>query len=1062
MSDHRRLSGDPIVGLAVMRAAVERVFEQYTQFESRVLAVRGQRLHLLWSSWSGDDGNESKTFYVTETDDNGLVCYEGRFDEDDFEGAYRELERRYYAGEGAAFAEGGTGTSEAIAAVNRGDFDQLFGELSTGDMRIENRSSSAFPDRSASDLRMSFGELNAMVATTRTWISATCWVSPTWCVTRLDREAIGGEGEKYAWVRILVLNMSAGRIASMCDFELADEDAAFAYADEQVQATTSRLAVRNRASDTALAIGIAIEAHDVDAVARLFAEEFVREDRRRLHGNPILDIRTTFERILEQYTHVDGRTLAVRGERLHLSRGRWWNDAGYETTHLYLHEIDGNGRIASEVQFDEDDFESAYRELERRYYTGEGAAFAEAGALSTEFTIAANRGDYDRVFGEISSPDLRVENRSRSPFPDRSAAEFRAGLEDLGGMSSSVRVWASATVWQSTTCSVARVERAATGGDGERYEWTRILVVGHLDGRIGSICQFELDDEEAAFAYAEEQIRAGDGRLNLNNRASRAADAVGRALQNRDADGAAMPYSDSVVYDDRRRLHGSPPGELRYATARILEQYSHFEWHVVAVRGERLQLTWTRWSNDSGFETTYLIVFELDDDGLITYHGRFEEDDFEEAYRELERRYYAGEGASAAEAGLVSTDYLMAYNQGDLDRVFDELSEPGFQLENRSRSVFDDRSAAEFRSSIEDLSKMVASSRSWLSVICNLSPTVYVARFERESVGQDGELYRWTYADVHEFRDGRLASACRFELADEESAFAYAEERIRAGDGKLKVSNGASRAGDARGAAMNAADVDRAVACCSEDFVQDDRRRLSGDPIRGAAELRSACEQALAQYSRFEVQTLAVRGERLHLFRGRWSNNAGYESTHLGINEVDGDGLISYQARFDDDDFEAAYRELERRYYAGEGAAYAEAGATATEFETAVGRGDFDRLFGELVTPDFSVENRSRSVLADRSAPDFRAGVEQLMAMVESVRMWTSAMHWVSPTCGVARIEREAIGSDGEKYAWSDIDVVEIRDGRVASACMFEPDDEEAAFAYAQERVRAASDDSTE
>ena len=29
---------------------------------------------------------------------------DGRFDEDDFEGAYRELERRYYAGEGAAFA----------------------------------------------------------------------------------------------------------------------------------------------------------------------------------------------------------------------------------------------------------------------------------------------------------------------------------------------------------------------------------------------------------------------------------------------------------------------------------------------------------------------------------------------------------------------------------------------------------------------------------------------------------------------------------------------------------------------------------------------------------------------------------------------------------------------------------------------------------------------------------------------------------------------------------------------------------------------------------------------
>ena len=36
--------------------------------------------------------------------DDGLIEYHGRFDGDDFEGAYRELDRRYYTGEGAAFA----------------------------------------------------------------------------------------------------------------------------------------------------------------------------------------------------------------------------------------------------------------------------------------------------------------------------------------------------------------------------------------------------------------------------------------------------------------------------------------------------------------------------------------------------------------------------------------------------------------------------------------------------------------------------------------------------------------------------------------------------------------------------------------------------------------------------------------------------------------------------------------------------------------------------------------------------------------------------------------------
>ena len=64
-----------------------------------------------WSRWSDDAGNETTHLHVQEVDDDGLLVYEGRFDEDDFEGAYRELEHRYYAGEGAAFAEVRNGRS---------------------------------------------------------------------------------------------------------------------------------------------------------------------------------------------------------------------------------------------------------------------------------------------------------------------------------------------------------------------------------------------------------------------------------------------------------------------------------------------------------------------------------------------------------------------------------------------------------------------------------------------------------------------------------------------------------------------------------------------------------------------------------------------------------------------------------------------------------------------------------------------------------------------------------------------------------------------------------------
>ena len=54
---------------------------------------------------------------------------------------------------------------------------------------------------------------------------------------------------------------------------------------------------------------------------------------------------------------------------------------------------------------------------------------------------------------------------------------------------------------------------------------------------------------------------------------------------------------------------------------------------------------------------------------------------------------------------------------------------------------------------------MVASVRTWNSAVCWISPAWVVARFERESVGLDGEQYEWTRIYVGEYRHGRLTIA---------------------------------------------------------------------------------------------------------------------------------------------------------------------------------------------------------------------------------------------------------------------------------------------------------------
>jgi ketosteroid isomerase-like protein len=341
--------------------------------------------------------------------------------------------------------------------------------------------------------------------------------------------------------------------------------------------------------------------------------------------------------------------------------------------------------------------------------------------------------------------------------------------------------------WLSPTWGVARLEREAVGRDGERYAWARLQVVEFRDGRLASLCRFEVDDEDAAFAYAEEKVRAASNRLAVTNRSCATVHAMNTAMQSRDIDGVVQCCSDLLVYDDRRRLGGDPiygRAALQTAFERILEQYSRFEWRILAVRGDRLNLNWSCWSDDAGNQTAYLHVLEIDENGLQIYEGRFDEDDFEGAYRELDRRYYAGEGAAFAAGGAVSTAWMTALSRGDMDSV-GELSAPELRVENRSRTGFPDRSAREFRSSMEELNAMVGSARIWMSAICWLSPSWCVTRAEREAIGPDGEHYAWTFLTASEVRDGRLSSTCEFDVEDEEQAFACVQERMRAADTPL-------------------------------------------------------------------------------------------------------------------------------------------------------------------------------------------------------------------------------------------------------------------------------------
>ncbi|MGV0851535.1 ATP-binding protein [Mycolicibacterium phlei] len=778
--DHRRLGGLPVVGRDAFRRAILRIFEQYTEVEARVLAVRGELLNLQWNRWSDDAGNETESLVVIEIDDDGLVRYHGRYDVDDFHAAYAELEHRYYAGEGAPYAVNGLAAARAMKLLDDRDFDTLFGELMTPDVQVESRSSRGFPVRSSGDYRHSTDALDDLLSSRRTWISAVNWLSADWSVIRLDREAIGRNGEEYAWTMLLVTEHRDGRMASICEFAVDDEDAAFAYAEERMRAKTSRLAVSNRAADTMAAVVTALAAADVDAATALFADDIAFDDHRALAGDPIDDMRAATERVVQHYRHFQWRPVAVRGERLLMAWSRWSDDAGNESCHLHVQEVDEAGRIAYEGRFDADDFYGAYAELDHRYYAGEGAPFAANGLPGSKVLKVLNDGDFATLSGELSVPGLRVESRSARGFPDRSAAALQESFGHLGEMIVSRRTWTSAIRWLSATCCVVRMEREATGRDGEEYTWSMLLVSEHHDGLITSVCEFDADDEDAAFACVEELMRRQEGRLAVSNRCSRTVENFLVALVE-DVDAAFACVADPYEFDDRRQLPGTVIGnntELREAVRRIKAQYTTFDYDTVAVRGDRLCLVRGRWSDDAGNETGYLHVFELDDDGLLAFEARFDEDDFDGAYRELERRYCADEGAEFANGAMLTVEFIAALNRGEYSRVFETLVHPDLLIENRSSGVFPNRSMSELQTTYEQLSGMVATLRSWNSAVCWVSPQCCVGRYERRALGRGGEPYTWTRIYVTGIRGGRICALCEFELDDEDAALAYAEELI--------------------------------------------------------------------------------------------------------------------------------------------------------------------------------------------------------------------------------------------------------------------------------------------
>ena len=237
-------------------------------------------------------------------------------------------------------------------------------------------------------------------------------------------------------------------------------------------------------------------------------------------------------------------------------------------------------------------------------------------------------------------------------------------------------------------------------------------------------------------------------------------------------------------------------------------------------------------SSPHGNQSTGFILSEIAPDGKAIYDGRFDEEDFDAVYRELEDRYYASEGAEYAEQGRLSVRFLAAMDSLDVEAAR-RVCLPTFRwFTPPSTLVVQERSLDEFFRWLRERADQVSSVRNFCSVIRWLSPECFVALGDVQAQGSNNEEYTWARIYVGELRDGLLASMRQFD--DEAAAFNYAEARIPASTSRLAVTNRATQTLDRVINAMldPITPPETTNDFYSQQFAYDDRRRFSGDGHR--------------------------------------------------------------------------------------------------------------------------------------------------------------------------------------------------------------------------------------
>ena len=947
------------------------------------------------------------------------------FDLDDIDAAFEELDARYLAGEAATYAHVWSLVVDAFAAINRHELPSTPPDFDN----IDHRRGAAFaPGELMRYLRAGF----ELTPDLRVHIEAVHQLSELGAVITLVVHGTSQEGFDAEWRGVELLAIDRVEV-----FDEADIDAAIARFEEL---QPQRRTLENSASRAYERIQAYFAARDWDAMGQAMADNYYSDDRRRVlgagvrHGRDaeIAGLRATADLGVTSLTSV---AIAIRGDRLALCRTRGATSGAdsFHTEVLSIVEIDADDRIAAVVVFDPDDIDAAFEELDARYLEGEAAAYAHTWSVITQVYAALNRHELPTRATNLVNADHR---RGRAFLPGDLPAYIRATWD----LAPDVRVYIEAVHRLSNRGAVMTHTYNGISQEGFDAEW-REITMSTVDEDLVSRCEmFDEADLDAALARFDE---LDSQRPQPRNAASQVIERFQECFAARDWHAMAETLADDVSAEDRRAV-------VRAVTRRGRDTYAG-DWQtfaevgftnitstVIATRGERLVLSRHRVSRRDqqphAFVVEVLAVVEIDGDDQVTTIVAFGPDDVDAALEELDARYLAGEAAAHSQTWSVIARARAALVRHELPRTTPDW----VNVDHRRGIAFAPGDMTAYFRAGWDTEQDFST---YIEAVHRLNDVGAVFTQVGQGTTHEGFDAEWRIVEFMTVEGDLVSRAEFFDEADIDAAIARFDQLSR------PAQRWKTRQAERTSASMTcfaARDWDALAEILADDISYEDRRRVVNAGLQQGRDAVIAEISAVAEVGVKNVttDTIATRGERLALIRGRWAGHDprpdAFHTDALDVVEIDGDGRVAARVVFDPDDIDAAFEELEARYLVGEGAAHAHTWSIITQAHAV-----FNRRELPAVAPDLFDHRPVVTV----EAGDPTANIRAMWDLTPDLRLYIEAVHRLSDIGAVFTQVSHGTSQAGFEAEWRVVELVTVEDDLVKRGELFDEADIDDALA---------------